>query len=952
MIMKRLLFFVSISIAILSCKKEPESLILNLDSQEIVFYSKSESQELLITTNSTWSAEVGENADWCTISTRNGTPADKIVVVTVSANESGKERETTIKITSGDIVKEVSVKQKINTGLVFDRQYILSSPEGLTEVVGLNNKKKFNIIVPDNFSNWIKTTLENTSLVVKVETNNSDQERSGYIIARINNTDLYDTLRIIQVTSSEGKDESIDAYPGQVGEIVEVDINGDKYTCEYLNNEYIFEGDIVIDLNSEVNTKAAFIKSYNRWPYGKIYFSINAANDRNNILEAIDKAEEGTNLKFIEISIPEAKEYYKDRIAFVYGNGFSSRVGKVGGIQNIKLTTNGSSGTILHEIGHAIGLVHEHSRQDRDIYLFVDTANIIKNKRHNFIKKSTISSGAFDFQSLMLYGPFFFAINKKYPTIYLRRPDSNGSFVYKVNSSNFSPIDKIEINNQYPFQSYIPPDVITYRLLTQNIESSRAIVVGKVLFDNDQPIQERGFMWTDYNTIPSIGYADHHRIIDPRLTQSSGRVDYYCLMDKLQPKKQYWVRAYVIQNYQVIYGNIVTFQTKEEQVPTVVTNNPLDTDISNTSVKLSATITNVGDPIYTETGFCWSTIPSPTIQDNKQIVSEINGNTFSYTITGLAEGTKYYVRSYISNDKVGSYGNIVSFTTGILPVAAFTGTPANITAGQIVQFTDQSTNIPKSWIWNFGDGGTSTAQNPSHTYTSAGTYTVSLKVSNNYGSNTLTRTNYITVADVPVGAVSDVDGNVYNTVTIGTQVWMKENLKTTKFRNGDLIGTTTPATLEINTPIFPTPIYQWAYEGNESNVTAYGRLYTWYAATDSRGLCPTGWHLPSDAEWTTLFTFLGGEQIAGDKLRERGTTHWESSNDNVTNSSGFTALPGGSRQDTGRFYAIGLIAEWWSSEGNNTIWAESIFISYGLSHAGRAYPAKSFGLSIRCLRDY
>jgi len=948
--MKKLLLFISISIAILSCKKDQESLILNLDSQEMVFYSKSESQELLITTNSKWSAEVEENADWCTISTNSGNSTDKILTVTVSANESDKERKTSIKIISGEIVKEVNVKQKVNTGIVFEKEYILSKPEGLTEVVGLNNKKKFNIIIPANYAEWIKTTNGNSSLEIKVEANNFNQERSGYVFAHINNTDLYDTLRIIQVASSDGNDESIDAYPGQVGEIVEVEINGDKYTCEYINNEYIFEGDIVIDLNSEVNTKAAFLKSYSKWPYGKIYFSINAANDRNNILEAIDKAENGTNLKFVEISIPEAKEYYKDRIDFVNGNGFSSRVGKVGGIQNIKLITNGSSGTILHEIGHAIGLVHEHSRQDRDIYLFVDTSNIVKNKRYNFIKKSTISSGSFDFQSLMLYGPFCFAINKKYPTIYLRRPDSKGSFLYKVNSSNFSPKDKIEINNQYPFQSYIPPDVITYRLLTQNIESSRAIVVGKVLFDNDQLIQERGFVWTDYNTIPSIGYTDHHRIIDSRITQSSGRVDYYCLMDKLQPKKQYWVRAYVIQNYQVIYGNIVTFQTKEEQVPTVVTNNPLDTDISNTSVKLSATITNVGDPIYTETGFCWSTNPNPTIQDNKQKVSEINGMSFSYTLTGLAEGTKYYARSYISNDKVGSYGNIVSFTTWLPPVAEFTGAPTNITAGQSVQFTDQSTNTPTSWNWDFGDGGTSTIQSPSHKYTFAGTYTVSLKVTNNYGSNTLIRTNYITVTAVPGSTITDVDGNVYNTVTIGTQVWMKENLKATRYRNGDLIGTTSPATLNISNQY--NQKYQWAYDGNESNVAVYGRLYTWYAATDSRGLCPTGWHLPSVDEYVALFNFLGGQSVAGGKLKEAGISHWLSPNSGATNGSGFTALPGGSRIPDGPFGNLGYMGIFWSSTSDITGYAAYLILHYEREGVFPNTYLSSFGYSVRCVRDY
>jgi uncharacterized protein (TIGR02145 family) len=157
--------------------------------------------------------------------------------------------------------------------------------------------------------------------------------------------------------------------------------------------------------------------------------------------------------------------------------------------------------------------------------------------------------------------------------------------------------------------------------------------------------------------------------------------------------------------------------------------------------------------------------------------------------------------------------------------------------------------------------------------------------------------------------ITDVDGNVYTSVTIGTQVLMVENLKTTRYRNGDLIGTTTPATKDIHAEA--NPKYQWAYDGNESNVVTYGRLYTWDAVTDSRNLCPTGWHVPSDAEWTTL-TYLGGESAAGGKLKEAGTAHWLAPNTGATNESGFTALPGGIRDTDGDFAAIGWFCAFWS----------------------------------------
>jgi uncharacterized protein (TIGR02145 family) len=158
-------------------------------------------------------------------------------------------------------------------------------------------------------------------------------------------------------------------------------------------------------------------------------------------------------------------------------------------------------------------------------------------------------------------------------------------------------------------------------------------------------------------------------------------------------------------------------------------------------------------------------------------------------------------------------------------------------------------------------------------------------------------------------SVKDIDGNVYSAITIGTQLWMAQNLKTTKYSNGDLIGTSTPATLVIEDEKLPK--YQWAYDGNESNVANHGRLYTWYVATDSRNVCPTGWHVPSDAEWTTLTDYLikndygYGTGYTGMDIAKSlsAPTGWVADNSLATpgnnpksnNMSGFTALPSGAR---------------------------------------------------------
>lgn len=197
-------------------------------------------------------------------------------------------------------------------------------------------------------------------------------------------------------------------------------------------------------------------------------------------------------------------------------------------------------------------------------------------------------------------------------------------------------------------------------------------------------------------------------------------------------------------------------------------------------------------------------------------------------------------------------------------------------------------------------------------------------------------------------AIIDIDGNSYTSVTIGTQVWMGENLKVTKYRNGDLIGTTTPATLDITGEI--TPKYQWAFDGNENNVAVYGRLYTWYAVNDSRNICPIGWHVPSFDEWKTLRDFLGGENVAGGKLKETGTSHWYSPNEGATNITGFKAIPGG-RKYGGLFEGIGVGNLLWSStvEPNNS---KPYFMQMDYAYGYLLWDFEDkISVSVRCLKD-
>jgi len=205
--------------------------------------------------------------------------------------------------------------------------------------------------------------------------------------------------------------------------------------------------------------------------------------------------------------------------------------------------------------------------------------------------------------------------------------------------------------------------------------------------------------------------------------------------------------------------------------------------------------------------------------------------------------------------------------------------------------------------------------------------------------------------------IKDGDGNIYTSVQIGTQVWMKENLKTTKYNDGTAIPSVTDNNGWSN---LATGAYS-DYNNTPANSTTYGRLYNWYAVDNNsatkvasnggKNVCPTSWHVPSDAEWTTLTTFLGGEAVAGGKLKETGTTHWSSPNTGATNETGFTALPGGYRGNDGSYYFIGNYGYWWSSTEYSTSGAWYRYVFYSNSYVSKNLSYERNGFSVRCLRD-
>lgn len=194
--------------------------------------------------------------------------------------------------------------------------------------------------------------------------------------------------------------------------------------------------------------------------------------------------------------------------------------------------------------------------------------------------------------------------------------------------------------------------------------------------------------------------------------------------------------------------------------------------------------------------------------------------------------------------------------------------------------------------------------------------------------------------------VTDIDGNVYHTVAIGTQVWMVENLKTTKYRDGTAIPNVTEnmAWRDLTTGAYCN------FKNDTSKVNAYGCLYNWYAVSNTLKIAPAGWHVPTIAEWNTLVKYLSGKDHAGSKLKETGTTHWLGPNDDATNSSGFSALPGGYRYLDGSHY-IGSYGYWWSSTEFSATNAWNMNMYYDKGIAGNFNYRKNYGFSVRCLKD-
>ncbi len=367
-----------------------------------------------------------------------------------------------------------------------------------------------------------------------------------------------------------------------------------------------------------------------------------------------------------------------------------------------------------------------------------------------------------------------------------------------------------------------------------------------------------------------------------------------------------------------------------------------------------------GQTYVTARGVCWSTANNPTIDLPTKTLCGTGGGSFTSNISGLKPATTYYMRAYATNSDGTSYGNEVSFTTiAMLSVTTAKVTnvkPTTATAGGGVTANGYTFVTARGVCWSTaknptvdlptktsGGNGAGSFTNTITGLTPATTYYLRAYATNSDG------TTYGDEVSFSTTFIDSRDGNEYSSVTIGDQIWMAVNLKYLPSLSG-----------------YPKAYYVYGYNSTNvndakatSNYNTYGVLYNWDAAKTA---CPAGWHLPSVAEWTQLTTYLGGESVAGGKLKETGITHWNSPNQGATNETGFTALPGGLWRITiwehdpkPEFADIGGMGLWWTdtkSDKSKSMYDAFYFeLRSNYSGVGGGEFYDFLGCSVRCVKD-
>ncbi len=503
-----------------------------------------------------------------------------------------------------------------------------------------------------------------------------------------------------------------------------------------------------------------------------------------------------------------------------------------------------------------------------------------------------------------------------------------------------------------------------------SVTANSALLGGEVTSDGSAPVSERGIVYA---------VSQNPTILNTKITVGSGIGIFSNTVTGFSPNTTYYVRAYAINSQGTAYGNQVSFTTTQLlSLPVLATS--AVTGITQTTAIAGGNITSDGNAQVTARGVCWNTTGNPTTAGNKTTNGEGSG-IFTSQLTGLTPNTLHYVRAYATNSVGTAYGEQVTFIAENTTPVVITGPVTNITRttatanGNVLHDGGEGVSA-RGICWNTSGNPTiadkftidgSGIGSFSSILTGLGvgkTCYVRAYATNNKGT-AYGETVSFTTTGGDAGTITDIEGNIYQTITIGTQIWMAENLKTTKFKDGAAIPYITDGTTWLN---LSTGAYCWS-SNNSVYKDIYGGLYNHFAVTDIRGLCPSGWHIPNDEEWTTLENFLIANGYnydgtnTGNKIAKSmaSSTNWNSSSvigsvgntdfPTFQNKSGFSGLPGGYRDSDGLFYYRGSWGVWWSSTKatGQTSWSRDL----GRSEVstGRNGDDLESGLSVRCIKD-
>lgn len=491
--------------------------------------------------------------------------------------------------------------------------------------------------------------------------------------------------------------------------------------------------------------------------------------------------------------------------------------------------------------------------------------------------------------------------------------------------------------------------VLTTKAIT-NIITSSARSGGNITDDGGAEVTARGICWSE-NANPTIE-------LSTKTVDGAGTGEFASDITALTPGKTYHVRAYATNSMGTGYGADVIFSALPN-LPVLTTS--VIGNITSSGAAGGGYISSDGGSFITARGVCWSTSPGPTVDGNKT-TNGVGAAQFFSTITGLTAATKYYVRAYATNNGGTSYGNEVSFTTpgnlatlsthAITNIADLTATSggniannggAEVTARGICWSQTANPTIANFKTTNgAGNGdfiGEMTGLYPSTVYY------VRAYATNNGGTAYGNEVSFTTSAGPVLPSLTDIDGNTYAMVQIGTQKWMAESLRTTHYRDGSSIATgLTESQWQTTTS------GAYAKNGNSAQeIKDYGSHYNWYAMTDSRKLCPAGSHLPTREEWRELVNYLGGMSEAAVKLRSTGTTYWN--NSSGTNSSGFNAHGAGFRDAAGFYALVRSQALFGSTTSTDATQFYALGIKASTDEITEIPRLNATGTSVRCIGD-